>query len=136
MPRPLQRGRMKGIMRLQREIKRNQRAKSKLREREIRFRMSMHQQGLINLDQHKRFRYQVLIRDNFTCRVCGSRINLTVHHIKSISLYPELRYKISNGVTVCRQCHDEIEYWKERRYEENHRNPHFNASVFSALVCF
>ena len=136
MPRPLQRGRMDGIIRLQREIKSSKRSQAKLRETEIRERMAMYRQGLLNISQRKRFCYQVLIRDNFTCKICGSRENFTVHHIKSISRYPHLRCKVSNGITVCRDCHNEIEVWKERRYVQNHKTPYFNASVFSALVCF
>lgn len=48
----------------------------------------------------------VLIRDNFTCVLCGqTEGKIQTDHIKPFSLYPELRLDINNGQTLCQSCH-------------------------------
>lgn len=52
------------------------------------------------------FRKAVLARDNFICLDCGKHGDrLEVHHVEAWGPYPELRYDIANGVTLCRKCH-------------------------------
>jgi len=48
-------------------------------------------------------------RDSYTCQHCG-KLGLVgkdchVHHIKDWDNFPELRYEISNGLTLCMSCH-------------------------------
>src|SRR3990167_5053365 len=51
-------------------------------------------------------RKSVFERDNFICQVCLRRgIFLNAHHIKYWSECKELRYELSNGITLCRTCH-------------------------------
>lgn len=55
---------------------------------------------------YKAWRSAVYAKDDFTCQVCfarGGRIH--AHHKKQWSLYPELRYDVSNGITLCASCH-------------------------------
>lgn len=61
-----------------------------------------------------RFRAKVMDRDGHCCRICGSTSNLEVHHIKPYAKYPELRTKVSNGITLCKSCHKQRH--REMRY--------------------
>lgn len=52
------------------------------------------------------WREQVFKRDNFTCQRCGKiKDHIEAHHIMAFSKYPEMRFEISNGITLCRLCH-------------------------------
>lgn len=65
-----------------------------------------------NLEKHKSdFRYTdwrnaVFNRDNYTCQDCQQHGGqLEAHHLKSWAKFPELRYELSNGQTLCKTCH-------------------------------
>jgi hypothetical protein len=57
---------------------------------------------------------QVLLRDNHTCQMCGSKENLQVDHIQSWSEYVELRFSIDNCRTLCMDCHYKVTYGRAR----------------------
>lgn len=48
---------------------------------------------------------EVFKRDNRTCVWCGSTESIEADHIKSFSEYPELRFDVNNGRTLCHDCH-------------------------------
>lgn len=59
--------------------------------------------------KYRKWRISVLRRDGFTCQQCGKIGGiLQAHHIKSWKDYPEVRYDIENGITVCLKCHKDI----------------------------
>lgn len=58
-----------------------------------------------------RFRKAVLKRDNRTCQCCGHSYDIMiVHHLDSYTTFPNARYEVENGVTLCEYCH--IKYHK------------------------
>jgi hypothetical protein len=56
--------------------------------------------------EYKKWRKSVFERDIYTCTACGKiGGNLNAHHIKPYATYKELRYELSNGITLCEDCH-------------------------------
>lgn len=68
--------------------------------------------GLRTSSNYKIWREFVFQRDDWTCRDCGDRsrkghiIRVEAHHIKPFATFPELRFDVSNGLTLCKECHD------------------------------
>jgi 5-methylcytosine-specific restriction endonuclease McrA len=53
-----------------------------------------------------------LIRDGFTCQVCGYAKYLQVHHIYPKAEYYGLFFDIGTLISLCKKCHDIITYKK------------------------
>jgi len=65
-----------------------------------------------NSVEYKLWREAVFKRDNYTCVFCKEvGGNLQADHIKQFALYPELRFAIDNGRTLCVDCHRKTDTW-------------------------
>ena len=71
-------------------------------------------------EQSKHWRTEVFNRDGYVCQNCSNAKNnyLTAHHIKSFANYPELRYEVSNGITLCEECHSERDHYYARLHPQ------------------
>ena len=71
------------------------------------------------------WRLNVWIRDNFKCKInnCDCSGKIIAHHILGWALYPELRYEINNGITLCQAHHP------RKRAEEKRLIPNFQELV-------
>lgn len=62
------------------------------------------------------WRALVFKRDNWICQDCGQRGGLLeAHHIKGWAKYPKLRHRLSNGQTLCKECHKKTPNYKGRK---------------------
>jgi hypothetical protein len=59
--------------------------------------------------EYRTWRINVFKRDNFICQNCGKTGDLNAHHIKSFSEFPEERFNVANGITLCIECHKETD---------------------------
>lgn len=55
--------------------------------------------------KYKKWRTSVFARDKFKCKICQAKTGLQAHHILRWADYPELRYDINNGITLCPAHH-------------------------------
>lgn len=70
----------------------------------------------------KEWRKKVFERDSFTCQKYGKIMgSIQAHHIHNWADYPELRYELSNGITLSQKAHNEFhsKYGKKKNtYEQ------------------
>ncbi len=68
----------------------------------------------------REWRNAVFERDSYICQECGQvGGRLEAHHKKPYKAFPELRYEISNGVTLCKKCHTETDSYGWANYHKN-----------------
>lgn len=63
-------------------------------------------QKVRNSKEYALWRRSVFQRDGHQCVWCGAKeVRLEADHIKPFALFPELRFAIDNGRTLCSPCH-------------------------------
>lgn len=68
-----------------------------------------------NSPQYRQWRRDVFVRDEFICQECGIKHTyITAHHVKPFAFYPDLRFDISNGITLCEDCHSKMDNYRAR----------------------
>lgn len=58
-----------------------------------------------NNPEYKQWRMAVFKKDGYKCFWCGDNKKIRADHILMWSKYPEKRYDINNGQTLCDFCH-------------------------------
>ena len=63
-----------------------------------------------NMKGLSEWRNEVYKRDNYTCQCCGDNRggNLNAHHINGYNWDKDNRTNINNGITLCKECHDDF----------------------------
>lgn len=69
-------------------------------------------------DMFKQKREQVLSRDGYKCKICGTGKNLLVHHITYRRLGNE---PLEDLITLCESCHKKI-HSKDLQHKEENNN--------------
>ena len=64
--------------------------------------------------EYKLWRKSVFERDDYKCVECGVNGYLNADHIKPFAYFPELRFKLSNGRTLCRECHKKTDTFAQK----------------------
>lgn len=58
---------------------------------------------------YSKWRTDVFERDDYTCAICGKRGGeLNAHHIKPFAQFPDDRFDVDNGITLCKACHIKV----------------------------
>lgn len=86
--------------------------------------------GMDNSGLLRRWKVEVKRRDGWRCVKCGSRKDLTAHHILPYSKYLHSRLDLDNGATLCRKCHC---YFNEN-YGSNSGRAGFNRFMYGKPI--
>ncbi|MGR3177795.1 MAG: HNH endonuclease [Candidatus Anammoxibacter sp.] len=72
---------------------------------------------------YNEWRAKIYERDNYTCQDCGeSGGKLNAHHINPVSMFPELLFELTNGMTLCHECHKKTDSYGWKNYWNNYIN--------------
>jgi len=76
----------------------------------------------LNSQKYLEWRKSVLLKADNQCVICG-KLATHVHHIKHWASYPRLRYKINNGMALCKDHHGSVHFIAFNRYNPLNKNP-------------
>jgi 5-methylcytosine-specific restriction endonuclease McrA len=95
--------------------------KQKLRDRNWRGGVTPVNKLIRRSEEYKLWRKAVFERDNYQCIWGGKEHGNKLHadHIKPFALYPELRFAIDNGRTLCWECHKTTDTYGGKKYYNN-----------------
>ena len=69
--------------------------------------------------EFREWRKAVFERDNYTCQFCNKHGGiLHADHIKPFAYFPDLRFEVSNGRTLCVDCHRKTPTYSRRLTRE------------------
>lgn len=76
---------------------------------------------------HKQWSHNVKNRDGWNCRISDQNCQgkVVAHHILPWSTFPDLRYKLNNGITLCHSHHP------RKREDERKLSPYFQSMIMS-----
>jgi hypothetical protein len=63
--------------------------------------------------EYREWRKDVFARDHYTCQICGEKnhkgrhktLRLECHHLNCYKDFPNERFDVNNGITLCEKCH-------------------------------
>lgn len=84
-----------------------------------------------NSKEYNEWRSAVL-KNNPKCDICLSDKGLHAHHINHASYFPELRFEVKNGITLCNKCHSNYHNNYHRSYR--HKCTEYDYKNFKSLV--
>lgn len=68
------------------------------------------------LPEHEKWRKLIFKRDSYVCQICGYGGKINAHHIYSYGYFTELRFTMENGITLCKDCHQDFHYMYGNKY--------------------
>ena len=87
----------------------------------------------LNGNHKHKWSKQIMERDKYTCQICnqhGGKLN--AHHLNGWNAFPEQRFDLDNGVTLCTDCHKE--FHSQYGYGDNTREQFDEYAVSKTLV--
>ena len=73
----------------------------------------------------------VLYRDDYKCRICNSLDDLCAHHINGWAEFPEDRFILENGLTLCKTCHTQHHAYEYLPRVVNRKDDVYNNGLWS-----
>ena len=67
--------------------------------------------------RYHKWREQVILRDK-KCVICGRQKHMVAHHLDHASYFPNERFDINNGITLCYECHMNFHNNFKRSYRQ------------------